>query len=439
MLSVLSNRTYRHLFLAQIIALLGTGLTTVALGLLAFELAGAQAGLVLGTALTLKMLAYVTLAPVAAAVAERLDRRRMLITLDLVRMGAVIMLPFVDAIWQIYALILVMQAASAGFTPAFQATIPDVLTDEADYTNALSLSRLAFDLESLLSPALAAALLTVLSFNALFAGTAIGFAASAALVASVTLPVLASTGTQPIWHRTTKGLRIYLATPRLRALMALNLTVSSIGAVAIVGTVVMIRAFLGLSEELVAVALGSFGAGSMLAALLLPRLLTEWDDRPVMLGGAMLGTGALILGALLAAVDLFSLPTLLPVWLLIGFGYSAMLTPSGRLLRRSAHAGDRPALFAAQFTLSHACWLIAYPLTGALISLTGPVWTMSCMALLAIAGIILAWRLWPVPDPEAVAHDHPELPADHPHLAGSGGQRHSHAMVIDDLHPRWPN
>ena len=39
MLSVLSNRTYRHLFMAQIIALIGTGLATVALGLLAYDLA----------------------------------------------------------------------------------------------------------------------------------------------------------------------------------------------------------------------------------------------------------------------------------------------------------------------------------------------------------------------------------------------------------------
>ena len=46
MLSVLTNRTYRHLFLAQVIALVGTGLATVALGLLAYDLAGADAGAV---------------------------------------------------------------------------------------------------------------------------------------------------------------------------------------------------------------------------------------------------------------------------------------------------------------------------------------------------------------------------------------------------------
>jgi hypothetical protein len=49
MLSVLADRTYRHLFLAQIVALLGTGMATIALGLLAYDLAGDRAALILGT------------------------------------------------------------------------------------------------------------------------------------------------------------------------------------------------------------------------------------------------------------------------------------------------------------------------------------------------------------------------------------------------------
>ena len=67
MLSVLRDRTYRHLFAAQVIALVGTGLATVALGLLAYDIAGADAGSVLGTALAIKMVAYV---------ADRPGRRR---------------------------------------------------------------------------------------------------------------------------------------------------------------------------------------------------------------------------------------------------------------------------------------------------------------------------------------------------------------------------
>ena len=144
MLEILANRSYRHLFGAQVIALIGTGLATVALGLLAFDLAGADAGTVLGNAFAIKMLAYVGVAPVAAAFAERLPRRAMLVSLDVVRAGIAVLLPFVTEVWQIYVLIFLLQSASAGFTPTFQATIPEVLPDEKDYTRALSLSRLAY-------------------------------------------------------------------------------------------------------------------------------------------------------------------------------------------------------------------------------------------------------------------------------------------------------
>jgi MFS family permease len=201
MLSVLADRTFRHMFAAQLIALIGTGLATVALGLLAWQLAGNDAGLVLGTALAIKMIAYVVLAPVAAAVAERLPRRAFLVAQDLIWAGVVLFLPFVTEVWQIYVLIFFLQAASAGFTPAFQATIPDVLPGEKDYTNALSLMRLTEDMEQLVSPLLAAALLTVVSFPVLFGGSVLGFVASALLVATVTLPTRTPAGSGPILPR----------------------------------------------------------------------------------------------------------------------------------------------------------------------------------------------------------------------------------------------
>src|SRR5215207_7069152 len=110
MLSVLANRTYRHLLFAQVIALVGTGLATVALSLLAYELAGAEAGAVLGTALAIKMAAYIGVAPIAGAFAGRLPRRAFLIAMDLVRAAAALSLPFVDQIWQIYLLVFVLQS-----------------------------------------------------------------------------------------------------------------------------------------------------------------------------------------------------------------------------------------------------------------------------------------------------------------------------------------
>src|SRR5919112_3125678 len=298
MLGVLQNRTYRHLFLAQIVALIGTGLLTVALGLLAYDLAGADAGAVLGTALAIKMVAYVGVAPIAGAFATALPRRAFLVAMDLVRAAVALFLPFVTEVWQVYVLIFLLQSASAAFTPTFQATIPDVLPDEKEYTRALSLSRLAYDLESLLSPALAAALLTVISFHWLFGGTVVGFLCSAALVLSVRLPQAAQSQRQGgIYDKTTRGLRIYLKTPRLRGLLALNLSVAAAGAMVIVNTVVIVRGVLGLPENDVAVALGCFGGGSMVAALLLPKALDKMPDRAVMLPAAGLLGAVLVIFA----------------------------------------------------------------------------------------------------------------------------------------------
>src|SRR5829696_806931 len=284
MLSVLANRTYRRLFAAQVVALIGTGLLTVALGLLAYEIAGERAGAVLGTALAIKMVAYVGVAPIVGAYANLLPRRAFLVSMDAVRAVIAVALPFVTQEWQVYVLIFLLQAASAAVTPTFQATIPDVLPEEKDYTRALSLSRLAYDLESLVSPTLAAALLTVISFHGLFGGTVIGFLASAALVLSVRLPQpkpVEHTG--GLYDKTTRGTRIYLATPRLRGLLALNLSVAAAGAMVIVNTVVIVRALFGRPDSDVAIALGCFGGGSMAAALLLPRILDRLPDRRVML------------------------------------------------------------------------------------------------------------------------------------------------------------
>ena len=101
MLEVLADRTYRHLFAAQVVVLPGTGRTTVALGLLAYDLAGDNAAMVQGTAFTINMVVYVGTAPIAGAFAGHVNRRALLVAPDLVRAGVAICLPFVTEIWQV--------------------------------------------------------------------------------------------------------------------------------------------------------------------------------------------------------------------------------------------------------------------------------------------------------------------------------------------------
>ncbi|MFD8697814.1 MFS transporter [Kitasatospora purpeofusca] len=408
MLSVLRNRTYRHLFVAQVVALAGTGLATVALGLLAYDLAGADAGSVLGTALAIKMVAYVGIAPVVAALAHRIPRRRLLVAADLARAGVALALPFVGSVWQVYLLIFVLQAASATFTPAFQSVIPDVLPEERDYTRALSLSRLAYDTETLVSPVLAAALLALVGYRWLFWGTVIGFLASAVLVVSVVLPaaVLAArsnpapadggTGARSVGARSLAGIRLFLSVPRLRALLALDLAVAAGGAMVIVNTVVYVREELGRPAGDVPLALGAYGGGSMLVALLLPRVLDRVADRTVMLPAAFAVAGLLAALAVVttAGGGAWRWPALLALWAGLGAAGSLILTPGGRLLRSAVPPADLPAAFAAQFSLTHVCWLLAYPLAGWLGATAGLPAATVALAVLALASAGLAARVW---------------------------------------------
>ncbi|OLZ62877.1 MFS transporter [Streptomyces sp. IMTB 2501] len=443
MFTVLRDRTYRRLFTAQVIALIGTGLATVALGLLAYDIAGAGAGSVLGTALAIKMVAYVGIAPAIGAVADRLPRRTLMVGADLTRAAVALSLPFVDQVWQVYVLVFLLQSASAAFTPTFQAVIPDVLPAERDYTQALSLSRLAYDLESLFSPALAAALLSVITYNWLFLGTVAGFLASAALVISTVLPkptVPETPRTGGACAKATAGTRLFFVIPQLRALLALNLAVAAASAMVTVNSVVYVRDGLGLDAADVSLALGAYGAGSMIVALLLPRVLDRVSDRAVMLSGALLLT--LVFGGLGAVTAAGSggwrWPALLLTWAGFGAACSMVLTPTGRLIRRSAPPGERAQAFAAQFSLSHSCWLLTYPLAGWLGATAGLQSAVVALGVITLVAGLLAVRLWPPKEQTPVEHEHTDLHNDHPHLVDAiqvqGGWRHSHGHLADGLH-----
>lgn len=403
MLDVLGHRVFRRLFTAQVVALAGTGLLTVALGLLAYDLAGPDAGAVLGTALAIKMLAYVAVAPVIAAVTERLPRRAVLVTADLVRAAIALGLPLVDQVWQIYVLIFVLQAASATFTPAFQSIIPSVLPAERDYTRALSLSRLAYDLEAVLSPLLAAAALAVMSYHWLFLGTVAGFLASALLVVTTTLPALpAPQGAAPLTIRILAGARVMGSRPVLRGLLALNLVVAAGTGLVLVNTVVYVRELLGGSDTGVAIALGCFGAGSMLVALALPRLLTSRRDRTIMLTGAGIVPAALAAATVLLASTpgpVLSWIVLALAWTVLGAATSLINTPTARLLRYQSRDHERTAVFTAQFSLSHACFLLTYPLAGWVGVHAGHAIAAATLTTVATLAAITAARLWPAHQP----------------------------------------
>ncbi|MEP7763896.1 MFS transporter [Sanguibacter sp. 25GB23B1] len=398
MLSTLANPTYRKLFTAQVISLAGTGLTTVALGLLAYDLAGADAGLVLGTVFAIKMAAYVAVAPVAAAVVHAASPRVVLVTADVVRVVVVLGLPLVSAVWQVYVLVLVLQAASAVHTPTYQAALPRVLPDERQYTQALSLSRMSEDLEMVLSPLLAAALLLLVPSSQLFVGTAAGFAVSAVLVSRIALrraPLEVDVEAQPFGVRVRRGMELMIRTPALRAVLALNLAVAAGGAYVLVQYVVIARTVFERGEGVAAVLIACLGAGSIVVAVLLPRALDALPERALMLGGAaMLTVATAGIALVLAVPGTTGLALTGVLFVLVGAGWAAAETPVGRIITRCTPERDQPAVFAAQFSLSHACWLITYPLAGWLGGL-GLQSAALVLAAVSTAATLATAALWP--------------------------------------------
>jgi predicted MFS family arabinose efflux permease len=157
----------------------------------------------------------------------------------------------------------------------------------------------------------------------------------------------------------------------------------------IVNTVVYVRDGFGRDAGDVAWAMGASGAGAMLAALLLPRLLDRLPDRSVMVGGSLVLAAGLGLAAI---VDSFH--ALLGVWFALGLGLSTVQTPIGRVITRCGGREERPALFAAQFSLSHACWLATYPIAGVLGSVLGLAATASILAGVAATAVLVAWLAW---------------------------------------------
>lgn len=437
-ISPIANPVFRTLFAAQVCSLLAIGLMTVAMSLAAYRIGGtAAAGQILGFLLAVKMVAYVGISPLAEALFAGRSRKRVMVGLDIARMALLLPMAFATETWQIAALALVFFAVSSGFTPIFQSVIPDVLPEERAYSRALVWSRIAYTLESVLSPVIAAMVLQVVAAEFLFWVAALAFSGSIAALLVTRFPAGAGAPRRgPFLTRALTGLSIYRRTPRLRGLFLLNFAMSLSMAWVLVNSVVLAGAQLGDAERHYPVLMAFYGLGAATGAVLVPRLIEALDERRVMAMGALLHA---VLGLGIALPLAYA--GYMGLWVGFGLAASLVLTPGGLVIARSAGAGDRASVFAAQFSLSHAGWLVAYPLAGELGARVGLAPALLILSALTVGVAALALRVWPASDPLTREHDHPELPGDHPHLretpAHGPRQRHAHAFHIDDLHPDW--
>ena len=429
----LAYPAFRALFAAQILSLLAIGLLTMGLALAAYAIGGtAAAGRILGLFLALKMIAYVGLAPFAETLLAGRPRKPVLIGLDLARMLLLLPMALADETWQLAALAFAFFAVSAAFTPLYQATIPDLLPETGTYTRALALSRVAYTLEAVLSPVLATALLQFLTAEQLFPAAALAFVGSILALARARIPPARAAALLPFRLRALKGLRLYTRSARLRGLLLVHLALSMPLAWVLVNGVAHAGLHFADAERQYPLLMAGFGVGSALGALLVPRLLERTSERRLML------TGVLAFAALAGGVPLGLPPAAHPgLWAGFGLAASLVLTPGGLVLVRASAAEHRPAVFAAHFSLSHAGWLLAYPLAGWLAAGLGLATSLLVLAALGLAIAAVAARIWP-PEPATRQHAHPDLPRDHPHLVAFPGtgpdHTHRHPWHPDPLH-----
>tara|TARA_B100000212_G_scaffold149871_1_gene112712 strand:- start:1280 stop:2479 length:1200 start_codon:yes stop_codon:yes gene_type:complete len=396
MLSVLSEKSFRNLFFAQNFSLLGSGLATIAISLLAFDLTGQNAALILSGLFTIKMLVYVIFSPFAGAIADKFDTKKYLIIQDVIRAIAAFGLIFVSEIWHLYIIIVLIYLSTAAFTPIYQSAIPKIFKDETDYTKALSLFRIAQDMENILSYALATLLLLFLNYNLLFVGTFIGYFVSALLISGIIFPFLSKTSGEKENNfsiNLTLGIKRYLSISELRGLMFLNLAVSAGGSMILVNTIILVRLSLELSEIAFSITMLLFGAGCIFAAIIIPYLSKEMTASRIMLAGSNLLSIIFVALAFWLILFDFIWFVLLLAWFISGFGYTLLLTPMGRVIRMVSSVDEFSQVYSAQFSLSHLCWLFMYPLSGYLMTTSGGPFTLLTLALLMVcSNIIAAWH-----------------------------------------------
>lgn len=377
--SMWRNSNYTRLLSAQVISLIGTGISSVCLALLAYDLAESDASTVLSFAFAIKMVAYIGLAPIFAVISRHWNKKYALISLDVIRASLFVTLPFVDQLWQVYVLMFAINACSAAFTPLYQATLPKVLTDKEDYTRALSYSRIAYDLEQILSPIISALLLTIISFRHLFWLDAITFIVSAVLLAFCVIPPDKSMGNVKNKRPSIlNGLTAYLSEPKLRSLWYAYLAAAAASAMVIVNTVVYVHDVLHGGDTETALAMFFVGLGSMLVALQLPKWLSKHAPQRYHLWGMMLILIALYLGTWLPSWGGFGL-----MCFILGIGMSCIQTTSGLIINEIARDGDAGEYFAAHFSLTHLLWLFTYLAAGISASwfgMTGAYWVMFVIA-----------------------------------------------------------
>lgn len=440
----LNNPIFRQLYMAQTISLLGDALTWLGLALLAFELAGKSSPVVLAGALTLRVMAFVIFSPIAGVIADRFDRKPILMLTHLGRMLLVCLLPWVNEVWQIYTLVLGLNIFNAFFTPTYQATIPFV-TGKTEYPQAIALSSTTYQILGVFGPGIAAILALFIDARELFFWDGASFLIAALLIASLPRSLrLEATDEDNSVVRILADLRsgttrLWMDAP-IRYGLVIQLIAAIAGAQILVNTVGYVQGTLQQPAAAYGWVMMGFGLGATGGTLALGTFPQYRSKVATLLGGGLLITLALL------PANYIGLAPLILLWSIAGCGQSLINLTMQTLIADRTPTDLQGRVYGAHFAWSHLWWAGAYPVAGWLgSSFTGQTFLYGGaigLVLLALAHRFLKpdrfahthTNFWHTHDHHHDPHHHHEHPTASDFDTGSHQHPHLHSE-FSHVHP----
>ena len=181
---LLKNARFLRLWIGQGASFLGDAVSMVALVVLVVQVTGSASAV--GGALIARLLPTLA-SPLAGVLADRLDRRLVLVTSDLARAVLVLGLIFARDLTTIYVLVFLMGLARTFFNPTVRAAFPGVVGG-GDLTRANALISGTFSVSETAGPALGGLLVATVGVDAAFVLDAATYLISAALISLIPLP-----------------------------------------------------------------------------------------------------------------------------------------------------------------------------------------------------------------------------------------------------------
>jgi len=267
----LYHRNFRLFIIGQGVSLTGTWMQNVAMGWLVYKLTGSA--MLLGTVGFLSQLPSFLFSPLAGVLADRYDKRKMLIAVQALAMVqafilAALVLTGNVHIWHIVVLGLLLGFANAFDMPIRQSFFVEMLGGREDLPNAIVLNSSVVNAARVLGPTIAGFVVAQLGEGLCFLINAISFlGVLAALYAIKTDGAVPAQKPEPMLAGLKAGHKYMLETPPLLPLVLLIAVVSMFGMSFQVLTPVLVKDILHAGPQTLGLLMSAMGVGALAAGL----------------------------------------------------------------------------------------------------------------------------------------------------------------------------